>query len=53
LIENKDALGYWYCLPGGGQNPGENLREAVVRECQEEIGVVVTVAEILFIRDYK
>ena len=42
----------FYLLPGGGQQFGESMREACVRECREEIGVDVTVGEVAFVRDY-
>ena len=42
----------WYCLPGGGQQPGETLEEALLRECQEEIGAAVEIGQIVFARDY-
>jgi len=29
----------YYKLPGGGVESGEDLREALVRECKEELGV--------------
>lgn len=31
----------YYTFPGGGQNPGETLEEAVVREVLEETGLTV------------
>lgn len=31
----------YYVFPGGGQNPGETLEEAVVREVLEETGLTV------------
>ncbi|HEX6357150.1 (deoxy)nucleoside triphosphate pyrophosphohydrolase [Actinophytocola sp.] len=37
-----DAAGLWE-LPGGRVEPGESDVDAVVRECQEELGVEVTV----------
>lgn len=38
-------------LPGGGQKPGETLKEAVVRECLEETGLKVQAGELLFVSD--
>lgn len=49
LLEPSD---FYYGLPGGGQQPGENLHDALMRECEEEIGVPVHVGELLFARDY-
>ncbi|MCC5808369.1 MAG: NUDIX domain-containing protein [Opitutales bacterium] len=48
----RDRQGVYYILPGGGQQPGETLREAVVRECMEECGVEVEVQELLYVREY-
>jgi 8-oxo-dGTP diphosphatase len=42
----------FYLLPGGGQQFGESMHEAVVRECREEIGAEVTVGDVAFVRDY-
>ncbi len=52
LTKNSDASGYFYLFPGGGQEPGEELREAVIRECIEEIGKEVNVGELMFVREY-
>jgi 8-oxo-dGTP diphosphatase len=52
LCRNVDEAGDWYCLPGGGQRRGETLLEAVRRECLEEIGTIVEVGRLLFVRDY-
>lgn len=30
-----------YCLPGGHVDPGEEIKQAMVREAQEEIGVTI------------
>ncbi len=30
-----------YCLPGGGQEPGETPEDAAIRECWEEVGLRV------------
>ncbi len=42
----------WYILPGGGQRHGENLTDALKRECLEEIAIPVHPGDILFVRDY-
>lgn len=54
LIKNKPQfdLGEWYCLPGGRQNPGENLYETLIRECQEEIAITPKISRLLFVREY-
>ena len=49
---NEDARGIFYLLPGGGQEPGETIPEALQRECREEIGTVVEVGPLTFVRDY-
>lgn len=50
---NRDSAGGdWYILPGGGQNPGESLPDALKRECLEEIGAKVKVGQIRLVRDY-
>ncbi len=61
LVVRDDALlvtanTHWtplfYLLPGGGQQFGESMHEALVRECREEIGVEVSVGDVAFVRDY-
>lgn len=42
----------YYVIPGGGQEHRENLHEAVIRECREELGADVEVGELLFVREY-
>lgn len=51
-IKCEDTLGFYYGLPGGGQEHGESLPEAVRRECREEIGADVIVRDLVFVRDY-
>lgn len=52
LTTNKDKDGQFFLLPGGGQQPGETLAEAVKRECREEVGVEVEVGRLWLIREY-
>ncbi len=52
VIKNTTDGEDWFLLPGGGQNHGESLREALARECMEEASVVVEIGDIVFIRDY-
>ena len=51
-IQMRDSSGIFYILPGGGQQHGETLKESLLRECKEEIGALVTVGELLYIREY-
>jgi 8-oxo-dGTP diphosphatase len=30
-----------YCFPGGGIEPGESEKEALIRECREEVNVAI------------
>lgn len=52
MTRNRDAIGDWYLLPGGGQIHGETLLDALKRECIEEIGAEVEVGAIRLVRDY-
>ena len=49
---HRDDDGEYFILPGGGQEPGESLADALLRECKEELGVDVAVGELLGARDY-
>ncbi len=51
-IRNTTDGQNWYLLPGGGQNHGESLIDALKRECMEEASILVEVGDILFVRDY-
>ena len=48
----RGAGGEYYALPGGGQQVGETLDAALVRECREEIGVTVQVGPLRWVRDH-
>ncbi|GIO31297.1 MULTISPECIES: NUDIX domain-containing protein [Paenibacillus] len=52
LTKNRDDFGFYYLFPGGGQDPGEQLRDAVYRECIEELGAGVEVHDLVYIREY-
>ncbi len=52
VTQNHDRDGVFYLLPGGGQESGETLTEALVRECKEETGLAVEVGLLLFVREY-
>jgi 8-oxo-dGTP diphosphatase len=51
-IKLMDDEGYWYCLPGGGQEPGEALQDALRRECLEEVNAEIEIGDMRFVRDY-
>ncbi|WP_138754994.1 NUDIX domain-containing protein [Paenibacillus sinopodophylli] len=52
LTKNQDDLGFFYLFPGGGQDHGEELKDAVKRECLEELGEEVKVSELVYVREY-
>lgn len=54
ILTIPTALPYGIChfLPGGGQDHGETLEEAVVRECEEELGLRVRAERLVYIREY-
>ncbi len=52
VLKMRDDDDDWFILPGGGQEVGETVHEAVRRECREEIGADVQVQSLRFIRDY-
>ena len=52
VLALRDEEGVYFTLPGGGQEPGETLAEAVRRECREELAVEVLVQDLRFVREY-
>ena len=51
-VKIQENGGTYYILPGGGQEHGENLHQALERECREELGAEVEIGELLFVREY-
>ena len=52
VLKCRDKDGVWFLLPGGGQEAGETLEQALRRECLEELGCNVHMGRLRFIRDY-
>ena len=53
LVESCDYGHGRFCkLPGGGHQWGETMKEALIRECKEELNLDVNPTRLLFARDY-
>jgi len=52
VLTCRDDEGVWYLLPGGGQQVGETVDQALRRECLEELGCKVRMGPLRFVRDY-
>ena len=51
-IKIQENSGTYYILPGGGQEHGENLHQALIRECKEELGADIEIGDLIFVREY-
>lgn len=52
LRKTGGVRGERFALPGGAQDVGEILEDALQRECLEEIGVGVQIESLLFVADF-
>jgi ADP-ribose pyrophosphatase YjhB (NUDIX family) len=52
LTVNRDHMGDFHLLPGGGQRFGETIVEALKREVMEETGWMVEAERLVLVRDY-
>lgn len=54
LLLRKDGYeqGERFALPGGGQDLGETLEQALNRECLEEIDTQVEIHDLVYVADY-
>jgi len=52
LLRKEDERGERFALPGGAQDLGETLEQALNRECREEIGTGVQIIDLVHIADY-
>ena len=49
ILLNRGERDNWWTLPGGGAQPGEPARQALVRELNEEMGFAFSVIRTLFV----
>lgn len=52
IKKHDDKFDAVYTLPGGGQEHGESLVEALQREFLEEVGCLINVKQFVFLREY-
>ena len=52
LRKEGDERGERYALPGGAQELGESLHEALLRECLEEIDTQVQIDELVYVAEF-
>jgi 8-oxo-dGTP diphosphatase len=53
ILLNEFGGGKYYNIPGGGVEPGETVKQAVVREILEESGLNVTIGDLIFALEYE
>jgi 8-oxo-dGTP diphosphatase len=53
ILLNEFGNGKYYNIPGGGVEPGETVKQAVVREIFEESGLEVTVGDLIYVLEYE
>lgn len=49
LVRNKASAGDFWCLPGGGVEPGEDIVSAMRRELIEETGIEPDIGNVLYL----
>ena len=47
LLLQKRTDGDWWCLPGGGVDPGDTFTSTAIREAWEETGLTVEIVRLL------
>ena len=52
LRKHDEIKGERFALPGGAQELGETLADALNRECREEIGTEVAIRDLLHVADW-
>jgi 8-oxo-dGTP pyrophosphatase MutT (NUDIX family) len=52
LRKEYEDLSERFALPGGAQDPGETLQQALNRECEEEIGTPIEIRDLVHVADY-
>lgn len=52
LHKRSPMYGERYVLPGGSQDLGETLEQALDRECREEIGTGIEILDLLHVADF-
>ncbi len=52
LRKVSPVYGERYVLPGGSQEEGETLEQALRRECEEEIGASIGIVDLMNVADY-